>query len=700
VVGRRRDDIQGLRAVAVLLVVLDHAGVPFVRGGYVGVDVFFVLSGFLITAILLSRAAAHGRVSLREFYMRRARRILPAAALTLVATDVVAYHLLNFVRARQVVSDSIWASLFTANVHFARQGSDYFAQGQPPSPLQHFWTLAVEEQFYLVWPAVFSAALFGVVLRRRRSVRRRDPRGPISRASTGRLLVVVLAAALASLVWSIHYTRVMPTAAYFSTFARAWELALGAVVAIGASSLSRAPRQVWTVLGWLGMATIVCAAVAFSGTTPFPGSAALLPTVGAALVIAAGVGRRRGPLDIGRALSLSPFRYVGDRSYALYLWHWAVLMLAVEYAGHDFSVGVKLVLIAGAFLLSIGSYRLLENPIRRMRGPLYVGAVVAGASAAAALVVAGLTLHLIDPTAARLESAAAAVRPAALTDPSSNVGARARPKALPAVVAAVRAAERGAPLPAPLTPAVGDLRGDFYLFPDGCIADPGETSSKRLCRLGDKAGSKTIAVIGDSHADMWMPTILRMAMRDGWAVVPFVKLGCIPDSWLRGHGACATWYLWAVQHAAALHPQVALVVGSWSGSRTPRAAIAGVAAASATMKRAAASVVVVGDAPMPGRSPVDCLLSPHATMKTCTPAATGSQLRIDDAVAARARKLRVGFVSTRGWFCARPGNGGSYLCPLVINHTVAWVDRGHIGQTYGLELAGPFRTAFRRELFR
>jgi peptidoglycan/LPS O-acetylase OafA/YrhL len=157
-----RDDIQGLRAVAVLLVVLAHAGVPYVQGGYVGVDVFFVLSGYLITGVLL-----RGRLSLADFYVRRARRILPAAALTLVVTDLVAQHLLNFVRAREAVSDSIWAALFGANVHFAQQGSDYFNQGQPPSPFLHFWTLSVEEQFYLVWPSVLALALLGAATRRR-----------------------------------------------------------------------------------------------------------------------------------------------------------------------------------------------------------------------------------------------------------------------------------------------------------------------------------------------------------------------------------------------------------------------------------------------------------------------------------------------------------------------------------------------------
>src|SRR5919202_6242537 len=188
-----RDDIQGLRAVAVLLVALAHAGVPGFRGGYVGVDVFFVVSGFLITGMLLAEAETQGSISVRRFYARRVRRIVPAAAVTLVVTDIVAHHLLNFVRAREVAWDSVWASAFAANVDFARHGTDYFAQAQPPSPLLHFWSLSVEEQFYVVWPSLLALVLCGPVLRRPR--RRRA------------LLAVVALAGFASLAWSIESTR-------------------------------------------------------------------------------------------------------------------------------------------------------------------------------------------------------------------------------------------------------------------------------------------------------------------------------------------------------------------------------------------------------------------------------------------------------------------------------------------------------------
>ena len=661
---RHRDDLQGLRAVAVLLVVLDHAGIPFLRGGYVGVDVFFVLSGFLITGLLLSQAGRDGRVRLGDFYVRRARRILPAAVLTLVATDIAAHQLLNFVRAREAVHDSVWAAFFAANVHFARVGSDYFAQGQPPSPVQHFWTLAVEEQFYLVWPVVLALVLLVGALRRR-------------------LLWVVVAVAAASFAWSVHATAADRTSAYFSTGARAWELALGAALAIGALRLPAAA-------GWLGLGCIVAAGVAYSSSTAFPGYAALLPTLGAALVIAA----RHG--GAARLLSTGPMRYVGDRSYAFYLWHWPVLVIAAGYAGHELSTPTRLGLLAGAFLLSVLTYALFENPIRHMRWRAPTGALLWPASAAVILAVALPILASLHSKATRIASASAAVQPAALVKETGP--ARTSWKPLPAVAAAVAAAKRNAALPWPLTPPVGSLRSDFYEFPKNCSARQGQTTSK-ICRLGEPAAAKTLVVFGDSHAEMWMPAVLKMAHRDDWAVVPFVKVGCVSSSWTHRSWPCGVWYRWAINRAAALRPQASLLVGSWAGSRTPAAAVKGMAKLIGDARRFSASTIVVGDSPHQHRNPVDCLLAKGATMRTCSSRATLAELQTDAAVAAAAAKQRVGFVNVTGWFCAR-ASSIAVLCPLVVNKTISWVDQGHISATYGTELATPFRNAFRRELFR
>jgi peptidoglycan/LPS O-acetylase OafA/YrhL len=699
---KHRDDIQGLRAVAVLLVVLDHGGVGFLRGGYVGVDVFFVLSGFLITSILLAGAAKRGHVSLVDFYLRRARRILPAATLTLVVTTIAAYHLLNYVRAKEAVWDSFWASLFVANIRFAHQGTDYFAQGQPPSLVQHYWTLAVEEQFYLVWPALLSLALFGFAFGSRARTRR-PPVGEvpvITKWAMRRLLIIVVVAMIASLVWSILYTNALPAAAYFSTFARAWELGLGAALAIGVPRLVQLPAAVRAVLGWLGLAAIAIAAVTFSATTPFPGYAALLPTVGTALVIAAGMGGLQPRMGVGQLLAVAPMRYIGDRSYTYYLWHWPVLIIAVEYFGHELSVGFKLLLLLGAFLLSVMTYRLFENPIRRARWSAPRSAMLVPSSVAAVVVATMLTLTFINAKVFRLEKASAAAEAAAVGSLRTGQGVT-RSRTLPAVVAAVKAARQGAKIPTVLTPPVSQLLKDNYEFPPGCVPATDPQTTSEICRLGDASSAKSIVLVGDSHAQMWMPTVLAMAKRDGWVVVPLVKSRCNPAVWIgKGYpqttGAviryCHAWYQWAVGQAKTLHPTVTLMAGCCGGASgsTATAERRGFSSLAKTMKRFSTSVILVADNDGIAKQPVDCLLARHATMRTCTTKWTADHFGFTNGLAKLATTNGFGFLKTRGWFCYQ------FECPMVVGRRIVYRDTGHITKTYALALTAAFRSTFRR----
>jgi peptidoglycan/LPS O-acetylase OafA/YrhL len=229
---RFRPDIQGLRAVAVLLVVFYHAGVNWLSGGYVGVDVFFVISGFVITGLLLRERGAPGRVSLVSFYGRRSRRIIPAATLVIVVTVVITYARVGVVFGAQTATDARWTAVFLANFHFASLGTNYLTARLPPSPLQNFWSLAVEEQFYLVYPTVF---LLIAGIRSHWSLR--------ARLSVG--LVIVIAASFAL---SVFQTTSSPTVAYFSPFTRAWELALGALVAVSTEWLLTVPTAVGAAL--------------------------------------------------------------------------------------------------------------------------------------------------------------------------------------------------------------------------------------------------------------------------------------------------------------------------------------------------------------------------------------------------------------------------------------------------------------------
>lgn len=697
-----RADLQGLRAVAVLLVALNHAGVGFLGGGYVGVDVFFVLSGFLITGLLLQSAARNGHVSFRSFYARRARRILPAAALTLAATTLVANVLLNYVREKQIAWDSFWASLFAANVRFAHEGTNYFAQGQPPSPIQHYWSLAVEEQFYFVWPALLAITLFGVFLPlRARNQAVRD--GQVTKGARLRILAVIAVLGIASLLWSIHDTNTLPAAAYFSTRARAWELALGAMLAVAAPAIDRVPRAVRLAAGWIGVAAIAAAAVEFSAATPFPGYEALLPTLGAALVIASGMGRGTNGLGVGNALAIRPLGYVGDRSYTFYLWHWPVLIVASLYVGHQLGVGMNMLLLLGAFLLSIVTYKLFENPIRRASWNLRASALLVPVCVASVIGVVGITLYSVDTKIAHAEQASAALTHSdrsVFSTPAQRLGSH----PLRPVVKAVAAAKRGAKLPSPLTPALADLDKEAYEFPSGCVPETADQTTSPICKLGAASASKSIVVFGDSHAQMWMPDVLLMAQHDGWSVTPLVKSGCVPSTWLgKGYpgtptvtlNQCHQWFQWAKSEAKTLHPQVVLMAGCCGGASgsTLTATKAGYSSLDAAVKHSADQVILVADDDGINKQPVDCLLAAHATMKTCTTTWRPVRYASNNSLAKLAKTRGFGYLDTRGWFC------DGFKCPFVVGHTVVYRDTGHITQGYARNLAVPFRNSFRRCLF-
>jgi peptidoglycan/LPS O-acetylase OafA/YrhL len=668
-VAAHRKDVQGLRALAVLLVALGHAHVPYAGGGFVGVDVFFVLSGFLITGLLLAEARKRGSISLVDFYVRRARRILPAAALTLLVTDLASVYVMNFVRARTAIDDSVHAVGFAANFRFAAQGVDYFAQGDPPSPFLHFWSLSVEEQFYFVWPLVLIVLL--------RWSRRRV------------LLPTVVALALGSFVWSLHATATDPITSYFSPFTRGWELALGAMLAVASPELARLTRVVRPILGWLGIAAILVAATRFSGATAFPGAAALVPTVGAALVIVAGMGSTGSRFGIARLLALPPLRFVGDRSYAYYLWHWPVLVLAADYAGHDLPVQMNVALLALAFVLSCVSYALVENPLRTRVRTRKTTAAVAAVCMAAVLATASVSSAQVHREERQFEGPSAVVRYAPVSFKTTPVDG-----VLPAVIAAVKAADEGAPLPHGLTPPLGRLRsfGAPFMPPAGCVIRQRDRSGAgRVCRVGDTKSTRTIVLFGDSHALMWLPSLLEMAWHDHWTVVPLIRLGCTPGRWTTSEDktGCREWYRWATAQAIRLHPQATLIGGSIGGDRglrLARAAINGVLTTARNLEPNG-NVVVIGDPEGVAQEPVDCLLRPNASMATCTTTWPASALAAYDMLERSAKRLGVGFLPTRGLVCYEG------RCPTVVGDTITRMDKSHLTVAYAVEVAGAFRNA-------
>ncbi len=381
-----RPDVEGMRALALGLVLLFHAGVPGAEGGRLGVDVFFVISGFLITGLLVREVEATGRVDLARFYARRARRILPSAVVVTVVALVLT-ALLAPATLRRVGLDAAGATLQVANWRFALADLAGMNPVGVGSPLLHYWSLAVEEQFYLVWPPV--VVLTAIV------VRRRGGRG----GSVRRALVIVASALLlVSLAASVVLTPLSGTVAYLVTPTRAWQLAAGALLALGNPAVVAATRRAWwpraATLGGLGGLVLVLTSAHWTGSVDYPGSAAVVPTVGAVAMIASGAG---APGALQRALSWGPVQAAGRLSYVWYLWHAPVVYAAEELGVHSWPALLAVELVVGGALAWLTAV-LVERPFRfsgafaasSRRGLLLgAGVTAAGLAASTAAVVLG-----------------------------------------------------------------------------------------------------------------------------------------------------------------------------------------------------------------------------------------------------------------------------------------------------------------------
>ena len=668
-----RADVQGLRALAVAMVIFDHAAVPWLRGGFVGVDVFFVVSGFLISALLLHEVTATGRVRIGHFYARRARRILPAATVVLVATSVFAALELSTTKVVEIVQDVRWAAFFAANVHFARLGTDYFEQDRAVSPVQHFWSLAVEEQFYLVWPVLLLVvALVGAA------------RGML------RVVTVLLCGTwLLSLIWSVVLTPRSPTASYFSSATRAWELATGALLALVGHLLPRMPRLVRHVLSALGLVGLVVAAVSYDSSEPFPGWRALLPVLGAAALLAAGAA---GEVGAGRLLTLSPLRYVGDISYSLYLWHWPVLVLGAKYVGDSRSTMETVVMLSVVLALSVCSYHLVENPVRRWRGTILSGRRALGmwpvalTSVVLATVWAGA--HATKVFQERLAGASSAVTRA-------PAGAPPRPVPIARRLAnASRLVDSNAPIPFPLQNLDG-LKKDVWQFHFTCYSSWKDVGHK-ICALGDPNAKRTVVLYGNSHAGMWASSLGALGRRDGYRVIPLVKVGCSPfNVEQKNQGApypeCPAFRRWALRRIDELRPDVVVLAhgGQFTVQPPPGQSFGemwtkGVSSAVRHMRRLTPEVKVISDITNLDFSPDDCITDPDSTMSSCL-AREQKITQIGNSITRRAsERLGADFVDVTGLVCLRR------RCPIIVDHIVTYHDPGHLSETWTNAISDEF----------
>lgn len=682
-----RLEIQAVRAVAIAAVVVYHLFPGILPGGYVGVDVFFVISGFLITAHIAKPLAA-GRFSFRVFYARRAWRLLPASLATLLVTVVLTAVFVPRTLWMDFTEQIIASALYVENWALASNSVDYSALASDSSIVQHFWSLSTEEQFYALWPLVLWSCARLRYRRRRRSG-----------VSLAPAIAIALGALFAlSLAYSIWQTG-ESSAAYFATTTRAWEFAAGGLLWLGLQRV-RIPDALAASMGWAGLAVIAVTALTFDASTPFPGWIALLPITGTALVIAGAMPEARwGPAFLYRLRSV---QWLGDVSYSLYLWHWPLLIVMPFVIGLAGGVATPLwakgVVLAIALVLAHFSRRLIELPViafstERMRAPRprHRGVLVL---AVAGLLVVALPAAGMYGSAAREQAAATTTvgvtiaADGTLTIPSCYGAAAMQDGAdCPQV-------ERADIVPSPVQAAADDFADTSG---KGCQIEGADTTVKG-CEVGDPDGTTRLAIVGDSHAANVVPALQLIAKAHHWSLTTYLHSGC-PMTRADITPSCDTWKADTLDKLQQERYDVVFVAAMsrtpWPGGMVRKAdeltpavrdrAAAAYATTWERLQQAGSTVVALRDNPDPsigGVPDVPSCVEQSGDGDECDFSEAAGLL--DDPVAQAARTTPgVRLIDPTPLFCT------DGTCPSVIGGVVVYRQVQHVTQTYARSMA-PF----------
>jgi peptidoglycan/LPS O-acetylase OafA/YrhL len=702
--GGFRPDLEGLRGVAILLVLAFHAGLPSTSGGFVGVDVFFVLSGFLITGLLVRERERDGRIDLRAFYVRRVRRILPAALVVLVGILAASWAMLPLLDLERVAGDVVASALSVGNIRFAIQATDYFAADVSPSPVLHYWSLGVEEQFYFVWPALLILA---------------TRRGP-SRAAAFAALAIVAAGSFAA---SLYLTEASAAWAFYSLPTRAWELALGGLLAVAWPWLRRLPDLLVAPLGWVGLAVVVASLLVIDPATPFPGTAALLPTLGTAAIVLAG--SRRG--SVGLLLERSPMRWLGRISYSLYLVHWPILVLPAAGLAFDeeLSLPVRLGLAGLAIVVGAACQRWVEVPFHRGRAAHMPAArTLASAGAAIAMTVLLATgvavaavdrlgpgdVAVIEPTPEPIPSAVVSPSPTPeQASPSPAVASGSPggaepstrppietptppPSPSPSPTPVPKPPAGAQPLPRDVRPTLAAVRDDKPpLERAGCLLyAPGTKLSP--CVYGDPGSPTTVVLVGDSHAAQWFPAVEAIAKDRGWRLIVMTKISCrfvdlpmISRELKREYTECYTWRDRVVERLRELKPDLTIVSVARSmqatNARDDDPARQGKAMAP-LFEGVTGKIAIIVDTPQSKFDVPACISSNRGDVRRCETARSGAfnwrYLKLERAAAA-ATGATIANLSDD--ICPATS------CPVVIDKMIVYRDSHHLTATFARSLA-------------
>ena len=683
-----RTDIQGLRAVAVGIVVVYHLHAAALPGGFVGVDVFLVISGFLITSHLISRPPSTPG-QLADFWGRRVRRLLPASLLVLAVT---------LAAVRLIAPETIWennardaraAALYFVNWALADRAVDYLGAAEVPSAVQHFWSLSVEEQFYFGWPLLVAAVFL---------LTRGRPR--MTRPALGAVFGLVTTGSLA---WSIHLTSANPAAAYFVTTTRIWELAAGGLLAVvvtrsdhgdadrdrpGKRALRdhQVPRPARALGSWAGIAMIVVAATTFDASTPFPGYHAVLPVLGAVLVIGCRA-PRENHLSPGPLLGLRPMQWLGNVSYSVYLWHWPLIIVTTVSRDHPIGPRTAVALLALTLVLAGLTERFVERPFRTRSASRSLPRTFTVGIAAMASILVAATVQLGEvqnrqdesraEIAAALEAGGPCLGAAALT-PNSDCPEVPYDSLVPSAAAAK------------------DDKSESYhdVGPRSCWSGP-PTFPQITCEFGDTSSEVTIALFGNSHAGHWLPALQPIAEQHDWRIQTHLASACVSGevriefSSAGADRACVDWVRTVTDRLVEEKPDLVVIsnrlqspaVGfSTEDSEEPYAE--GYERTLRKLTDAGITVLAIRDTPAGTKDVPDCIAAHPRNYQRCD--GTREERRtpdpVIDAIAALGSPL-VHLADLTDRLCT------PQICHVVNGGVITYFDRDHMTATYATTLA-------------
>lgn len=697
---RFRPEIEGLRAVAAVLVAVYHVFLGRVSGG---VDVFFVIAGFLITTSLLGRATDGGGVRPGSYLARLAVRLLPIAVVVLVAVAAASVAWMPVTRQLPALQEIAASALYVENWTLALKAVDYVARDEAKSPVQHFWAMSVQGQFYLAWLVLF-AVIGGVA------------RGPRFRATLLAILGFLFAASLAL---SILLTASDQPFAYFHTGARIWEFAAGGLLAVAAPRLAilggrlgGARGPLGLAAGWLGLAMIVSCGLLLRVSSQFPGVAALWPITGAVLVIvAAGAG---GRWSAGRLLASAPLVFVGGVAYALYLWHWPVLVFARIWLGREGPVDLApgAAVIVASFVLAVVTTRVVERPIRLRLADGARPWTIAGAGAAILVTIATTTLALGGPAPAPVSevapdpvthpgAAALGPRPSASPTPGAVPGATDAPppedddtwdeewwtsdsEEPPAATIPPSRTQDPHRAPVEFVPDLLSAKNDMNsLYPAKCQLG-GSKPGMVICERGDPKGRVTAMLVGGSHATQWYPPLNRIARDRGWKLLTALKGSCRFLSGPYGEDSdgrsCKVWVAELLEIIRDDPPDFIITTSTVTNPRgelVPR----GYLDVWRELDRLDIPVVGIRDTPRAPFNRVDCLAVHERDPEACDIPRSPTMDAEYPALRRSGIPDNVILVDVTDYICTPD------TCPAVVGNVVVYRDSNHLTATYAMTLA-------------